>query len=318
MAGRPRLTRRKGRACALLNLLRNLARATLLGLLTAGAVLGQQPSASNSAAKQATTELSISVQDENGVAVPSAHVFIEPGEGGKRLECETDFAGRCNFAGLAPGTYQLHVTKEGFFEFAQAAIDNRAIEAIEVTLNHQRETVEQVNVTYSPPAIDLKKTSESAKLSDREIIELPYTVSRDIRYALPMLPEVVQDGTGQVHVAGSDTRQTYDRLDGFNINSPVGGLLTLRVSVDAIRSVNVETSRSSAETGKGSGGAISFTTGMGDDHFRFTTTDVVPSLQSRKGIHINTWTPRFTFSGPFEKGKAWFAIYPEGEYDQTI
>ncbi len=319
MAENPGLAGKKGRAGTHRNMAWCLARAALLGTFAAGVAFGQTTSSgSKSSAREPSAHLQVTVQDENGVAVPFAHVFVEPSGGGTRLECETDFAGRCDFEGLAPGTDQLHVTKEGFFEFRQAGIDNRTLEGIEVTLNHQRENVEQINVTYSPPAIDLKKTSESAKLDNREIIELPYTVSRDIRYALPMLPEVVQDGTGQVHVAGSDTRQTYDRLDGFNINAPVSGLLTMRVSVDAIRSANVETSRSSAETGKGSGGTISFTTGTGDDRFRFTTTDVVPSLQSRKGIHINTWTPRFTFSGPIEKGKAWFALYPEGEYDQTI
>ncbi len=262
--------------------------------------------------------LSITVLDENGIAVPFAHVFLEPAAGGKSLRCETDFAGHCEFSELAPGSYHLRVAKEGFFEFNQTEIGGQSVEAVEVTLNHQHETIQQVNVTYSPPAIDVKKTSESSSLNSQEIIELPYTVARDIRYALPMNPEVVQDATGQVHVAGADTRQTFDRLDSFNINAPVSGLLTLRVSVDAIRSVNVETSRSPAEIGKGSGGAISFTTGMGDDRFRITTTDFVPSLQDRKGIHINTWTPRFTFSGPLKKGKAWFALYPEGEYDQTI
>jgi Carboxypeptidase regulatory-like domain len=296
----------------------------LLALFLSGAVgtlaVGQTRNVAPRVVEQsgANPSLSVAVQDENGVAVPSAHVFIQPGAGGERHECETDFAGRCEFPHLAGDSYDLRVTKEGYFEFMEKGVETGKVEAVEVTLNHQREMVERVNVTYSPPAIDLKKTTESATLSNREIIELPYTVSRDIRFALPLLPEVVQDGTGQVHVAGADTRQTYDRLDGFNINAPVSGLLTLRVSVDAIRSFNVETSRSRAEIGKGSGGAISFVTGMGDDRFRFTTTDFVPSLQSRKGIHINSWTPRFTFSGPLKKGRAWFALSPEGEYDQDI
>ncbi|MGE5327019.1 MAG: carboxypeptidase-like regulatory domain-containing protein, partial [Deltaproteobacteria bacterium] len=185
----------------------------------------------------------MTVQDENGVAVSGAHVSIENTIGEKLRECETDFSGRCTFKGLTGGSINLRVGKEGYFEFAQKDIEPPEVEAVEVTLNHQRETMEQVRVTYSPPAIDLKQTAQTAKLSNREIIELPYTVSRDIRYALPMLPEVVQDGTGQLHVAGSDTRQTFDRLDGFNINAPVSGLLTLRLSVDAVRSVNVETSR---------------------------------------------------------------------------
>jgi hypothetical protein len=119
-------------------------------------------------------------------------------------------------------------------------------------------------------------------------------------------------------VAGSETRQTPDLLDGFNIDAPVSGLLTLRVNVDAIRSAEAQSSRASAQFGKGSGGVLNLTTGMGDDHFRFSATDFTPSIQNRKGYHVNSWTPRVTFSGPLKKGRAWFLIAPDGEYDLDI
>jgi hypothetical protein len=291
------------------------------GLLAAAtgfaATQSQTPTIQNAPQKGVKTQLAVTVLDENGVPVMSARVVLEP-VGAPSRSCETDFAGRCDFPNLARGVASLRVEKEGFFAFAEKGIEAGTVESIEVTLNHQREALERVNVVYSPPAIDLKKTTESAKLSGQQIIELPFTVSRDIRFALPMLPQVVQDSTGQVHVAGADTRETFDRLDGFNINAPVSGLFTLRVSVDAVRSIDVETSRSPAEFGKGSGGVLSMTTGMGDDKYRFTATDVIPSLQNRKGVHVNNWTPRLTFSGPLRKGKAWFMLAPEGEYDQDI
>ena len=285
--------------------------------LSFAAAQTQPPSQAAEEPQPSVHGLGVMVLDENGVPVSSARVVLEPAAEPAEI-CETDFAGRCEFSNLARGLCNLSVEKEGYFAVAEKRIAVGKVESVEVTLNHLRESVEHVNVIYSPPAIDLKKTTESTKLTSREIIELPYTVSRDIRYALPMLPEVVQDGTGQLHVAGSDTRQTFDRLDGFNINAPVSGLLTLRVSVDAVRSINVETSRSPAEFGKGSGGVLSLTTGMGDDRFRFSGTDFVPSLQNRNGIHINNWTPRLTLSGPIKKGRGWFLLAPEGEYDQNI
>jgi Carboxypeptidase regulatory-like domain len=287
-------------------------------VLSAAPGQNQKAAAENAARGGNGPALSITVQDENGVPVPSAQTMLERPESGTVLRRETDYAGRCEFKDLRAGLYQLRVEKEGFYAFTEKKIEAGKVAAVEVTLNHQRESVERVNVTYSPPAIDLKKTTASTSLNTQEIIELPYTVSRDIRYALPMLPQVLQDGTGQVHIAGSDTRQTYDQLDGFNVNAPVSGLLTMRVSVDAVRHIQVQDSRYPAEFGKGSGGVLSLRTGMGDDRFRFTATDFVPSLQSRKGIHINTWTPRAQFSGPIKKGKAWFLLAPEGEYDQDI
>ena len=54
-----------------------------------------------------------------------------------------------------------------------------------------------------------------------EIVNIPYQTSRDIRYLLPFYPGVVQDATEQVHVAGSETWETLDTIDGFDIRSPV-------------------------------------------------------------------------------------------------
>ncbi len=261
--------------------------------------------------------LVVNVVDENGVAVPAAQVTLTSAAG-QTAQGETDYAGRCQFARLPPGPYQLRVAKEGFFEFIQK--DFRAGETHEarVTLNHQRELVERVNVIYSPPLIDPQKTVSSHTLTSREIIDLPYNVPRDVRYALPMLPGVLQDGTGQIHVDGSDTPQILDVLDGFNISAPGSGLLILRVNTEALRSVSVLDSRYPAEYGQGSGGVLSLITGMGDDRFRFAGTDFLPSLENRRGWHIGTWTPRGALSGPIRRDKAWFLVAPEGEYHTVV
>jgi len=262
--------------------------------------------------------LLVAVVDENNVAVPAAQVTLTEAGGPAVSRGETDHAGRRLFRDLHYGNYELRVAKEGFYEVIEKEVRVGETERAEVTLNHQREFSESVNVIYSPPAIDPAKTTSSKELTSSEIINLPYTVSRDIRYALPLLPGVLQDGGGQLHVNGSSTREIVDQLDGFNITDSGTGAFNLRVSVDAVRSINVESSRYPAEDGKGAGGLISLTTGMGDDRYRYSGTDFLPSVQSRRGIHLNTWTPRVTFSGPLRRGKAWFLLAPEGEYDVDI
>ena len=255
--------------------------------------------------------------DENGVAVQSAQVTLTDADGNSR-KGETDYAGRWAFTDLAPGPYQMRVEKEGFFAVVEQDVQAGTTDTAEVTLNHQRELVERVNVVYSPPAIDPQKTTSSATLSSREIIDLPYPVTRDVRYVLPMLPGVIQDATAQVHVDGSDSPQTIYLLDGFTVNAPASRLFITRVSVDAIRSVTLQNSRYPAEYGGGTGGVLDLSTGMGDDHFRFTGTDFLPSLSETGGVHISGWTPRFMVTGPLRKGKAWFLIAPEGEYNLDI
>ena len=264
------------------------------------------------------------IVDENGVAVPSVQVSLRP-RGGTESERanpsrgETDYAGRCEFEDLKPGLYELRAEKEDFFAFVQNDLRVAETGTLDITLNHRQEFVQHVKVIYSPPAIDPAKTVSGETLTSREIVDLPYAVTRDIRYALPLLPGVLQDGFGQVHVDGADSRQTFDQLDGFNINAVSSGAFTMRVNVDALRSVEVDSSRYPVEYGKGSGGIISLRTGMGDDHFRFSGTDFLPSVQNRKsGLQWNSWTPRLAFSGPLRKGKAWFLLAPEGEYDVTV
>jgi len=63
---------------------------------------------------------------------------------------------------------------------------------------------------------------------------------------------------------------------------------------------------------------LSLNTGIGDDHFRFTATNFIPSVQNKHGWRFDQFLPRFTFSGPIERGKAWFYNAFDGEYDNLI
>src|SRR5208282_1145344 len=264
--------------------------------------------------------LTITVKDETGLAVSYARVTLTPPGSQTPLQASSDFAGRAEFTGLAAGAYSVSVEKEGFYAQLNTAVQIGQTESVDVTLSHQQEYKETVQVTYSPPSIDPAQTSASQRLTSQEIIEIPYPTTRDVRNALPLLPGVLPDNStqGQVHVAGAASNQTLYTLDGFDISQPVSGALDLRVSTDAVRSVDVLTSRYSADSGWGSGGVLNLETGMGDDHFRFFATDFIPSFQNRRGFHIDNATPRFTFSGPLWKGKAWFYEAVEGEYDFNI
>ncbi len=267
-----------------------------------------------------SSHLVVTVVDETAVVVPSAVVILSPPGKQVPLRGSTNFAGRWEFADLAPGGYRLQVEKEGFYAVAINEVRVPETESLEVTLNHQQEYKETVHVIYSPPAIDPAQTATTENLSGAQVIQLPYPTTRDVRNALSLIPGVLPDinGDGQAHVAGAASNQVLYALDGFDISQPVRGLLDLRVSTDAVRSIDVESSRTSAQFGRGSAGVLNLETGMGDDHFRFFATDFIPSFQQRRGFNLQNATPRFTFSGPVSKGKAWFYEAVEGEYDLNI
>ncbi len=282
-----------------------------------------------SAAAQSAPIPTIVVTDENGVAVPSVRVFLQPEasgrpsaspqvEGASAVRCQTDFAGRCQFPELSAGVYELRVEKEGFYALVEAHVEITAGSNIEVAISHQQEVREVVNVHESPPAIDTAQISSKQSLSGLDVINILYPSAHDYRNVLNFIPGVVNDASGQPHIAGAETYQTVTLLDGFNVTQPANGQLLVRVSTDAFRSIEVEPSREPAEEGKGSGGVLSLNTGIGDDHFRFSGTDFVPSVQNKHGWRFDQFLPRFTFSGPVRKGKIWFYNALDGEYDNTI
>src|ERR1700728_2963361 len=268
------------------------------------------------AAAQSAPTPTVAVTDENGVAVSSARVVLQlpplPA-----IRCQTDFIGRCQFPSLPVGQYLLRVEKEGFYALLEP-IKITPGSVIEVAISHQQEVREIVDVHESPPAIDPAQVAAQETISGLDIINIVYPGTQDYRNVLNFIPGVVEDQFGQPHVAGAETYQTVTLLDGFNVTQPANGQLLVRVSSDAFRSIQVEPSREPAEAGKGSGGLLSLNTGIGDDHFRFLATDFIPSVQDKHGLRFDQFLPRFTFSGPIEKGKIWFYNAFDGEYDNTI
>jgi hypothetical protein len=266
---------------------------------------------------QTPQRVSVIVLDENGVAVPAAHVTLQPASPGQTLRCETGISGFCEF--LHPPTIpgQIHVEKEGYYS-AASSIEPAGTSEIEVTLHHLKEIKETVDVHESPPMIESSQTESQEQLTGIDVINIPYPSTHDYRNVLNYIPMVLVDPYAQVHVAGSQTYQSITMLDGLNVTQPSNGQLLLHVSTDAFRSIRVEPSRYSAEFGKGSGGVILLETGIGDDHFRFIATDFIPSWQNKNGWTFDQVNPRLTLSGPIVKKKIWFFDALDGAYRNEV
>ena len=114
--------------------------------------------------------------------------------------------------------------KPGFYQALEDQTD-ASRQTIEVKLAHEQVVRQEVNVVSSTAGIDIEQTSDKSTFNTPEIVNIPYPTSRDIRNLLPFTPGVVQDATGQIHVAGSETYATLDLLDGFDVRSPVSGEL---------------------------------------------------------------------------------------------
>lgn len=294
----------------------------LIAILVPLASYAQRPRAATVRTTQSATGLRIVVivDDENGVAVQGARAQLAgtpTGASSPTYSCETDYAGRCVIRGLRPGNYVLHVDRAGFYRLVVPQVQVGQTDTIEARITHQQEIKESIDVQETVPAIDGEKTADTATLTATDVLNVPFPATHDIRNALPLLPGVIRDQAGNIHVGGASITQTMSVLDGFNIGTPTTSFDDMHVNTDAVRDIDIETGRYSAEYGKGTS-VLGMGTGIGDDRFRFTATNFIPSFQMKRGLSFNQWVPRATFSGPIKKGRAWFFVAPDADYDQTI
>jgi hypothetical protein len=246
------------------------------------------------------------ILDENGLAVPFARVELRSKPSAPASVAISDIAGGFSLQLASPGEYLIHARLPGFFVFDGRTELRNGSNQLHLTLNHLQEFFQAVDVAYSAPTIDPEQPADQKQLTNVEILQAPYAVSQDLRYAMPLLQGVVQDVNGRLHFNGGATDQTNFTLDGFNISDPVSGRFEARLNIEAVRSVDVDSARYSAEKGRGSAGSVDIKTGMGDDRWRFGATNFIPSISSEEGLHLNKWTPRIKVSGPILKGRAWF------------
>jgi Carboxypeptidase regulatory-like domain/TonB dependent receptor len=247
------------------------------------------------------------VVDENGVPVAAAKIKLQS-DSGQMFRAETDGAGRFAVRNIAPGDYKIEARKEDFFVLSDKTVTLRSgSNDVTLTLKHAEELHEQVQVTAAANQIDTQDTAQKETLTAREIRDIPVPNSHVLQESLTALPEVVRDNVGGLHIAGARSGETQYLLDGFEIGDPVNNTLSARFNVDATRAAEVQTSRIGAGYAHSGASVLNLETPDGDDKWRFGTTNPTPGINIQQGVHLGDWYPRFTFSGPIERGRFWFS-----------
>jgi hypothetical protein len=247
------------------------------------------------------------VVDENGLPVGGAQVKLEM-TGGQTFWGTTDDAGAFSVPNLAAGEYTAHIAKPGFFilegqKFELAADSGE----ISFTLNHAEELREKVDVTAPANQVETSETTQKTTLTTVEIRDIPVPSSHYLQESLIVLPQVLLDNQGLLHLAGSQATQVQYLLNGFEIGDPVNNSLDTRFSADAVRSAEVQTGRFGAEYAHPGAAVLSFDTPDGDDHWRFNATDFIPGINVQQGVQLGDFYPRVQVSGPIVSGELWFS-----------
>ena len=260
------------------------------------------------------------VVDENNAGVSAARISVRPAAGGRASdEILAGPTGLFRISLPAPGHYLLSVRQTGYFPLADKPVEaGPGAPEVHLALNHLREVFSSVQVTADPARLDLDRTDSQQTLTGLNIIDVPYPSTHSLRNAMRLIPGVVQDAGGSVHFNGGTENQVLYTLDGFNISDPLTGTFQSHLSVDSVRSMDYSSGRFSPEYGKGSSGTLAIQTDLGSDQFHTSSTNFIPGVDTKNGLHMGSWTPRFGFSGPIVRGRAWFADNIEGQYDVNV
>ena len=269
----------------------------------------------------ADLRLSGLVVDENNTPVAQARVIVRPAgnPAAAPIRAVTNLKGAFALPVAAPGEYRVEVDCDGYFRLQDRHVEvgNRAPD-LTFVLNHTRELYQSLDVPAQLAEIDVDRTVREKRLSENQVLSIPYPATNSVRNALRLMPGVVQDSRGGLHVDGAAEDQVMYTLDGFNISDPLTGKFESRLSVESVRSLELTTGRFSAEYGKGSAGAVEVKTIMGADKIRYSATNFVPGIENHKGLQIGNWTPRLGVSGPIKRGRAWFSDSIDAQYDRNV
>jgi hypothetical protein len=266
---------------------------------------------------QAFVPLSGIVEDETKQPVGGVEVTLHSGTAMQRTT--TNDLGQFRFDSVPSGDFLLDFDKAGFFRLNGYAVTASAEPTeITVTLNHESEVRSQVDVVSTPHEVIPEQMRHEEELVAVEIREDPVPSSHTLQNFLTSIPGVVQDNTGLLHVAGGRVEDTLYTLDGFELNNPATGLFDARVNVDSVRSVEVTTGRYGSQFANAGSGVLALQTNTGDDRWRFGTTNFPPSLSFQRGTHLGNWFPRATFSGPIQRGRAWFSDGASLQHDFAL
>lgn len=276
----------------------------------------------------AETRLSGRITDENNAPISGARVtftrHVADGQSGAEVQhALSDPTGSFVFEIWWPGDYTVVVEKTGYFrlesQFAKARLlETNPANEIHLILNRLRDVSESVNVSASRTGIEMDHTAAAQEVNGMELLSVPYPASNNLRNATRILPGVVRDSNGGMHLNGAAENQTLYTLDGFNISDPLTGKFESRLSVEAVQSMDVISGRPAAEYGKGSAGVFAVNTKMGGDKIRFSATNFFPGVENRKGLVVGSWNPRFNVLGPIRKGRAWFSDSITAQYGKDV
>ena len=228
------------------------------------------------AQSQNTAQISGTVQDSTGAAVPGAQVKVTNTGTSLVRTIETGSAGDYALPNLPVGPYKLEVSKQGFSTYVQNGIVLQVSTSptVDVTLMVGNVS-EQVSVEANAALVETQATGVGTVMERERILELPLNgrVATDlIQYTGAVIPQGVAGNGGypntqQFVIAGGQAYGVAFYLDGSIWNNPWDLANMPLPFPDGLQEFKVETNTLQANNGVHAGGTVTGVTRSGTNSF---------------------------------------------------
>src|SRR5438552_1923184 len=219
------------------------------------------------------------VTDPAGAAIPNAQVTITDTERGETVQTKTNSSGNYTQTHLLAGQYKIVITVPGFADLnATAVVQVDATTRVDARLQIGTAATE-VTVTGETPLLIKDRAEVSTTLTATELERLPI-LDRNITSLLVSLPGAGrypvnsgmssaenQQGDIQTPVNGQLPYSNGFLLDGTENHSNILGLAVVNPNPDALEEFKVTSSNYDAEFGNVSGAMLQGTTKSGTNQY---------------------------------------------------
>jgi carboxypeptidase family protein/TonB-dependent receptor-like protein len=239
-----------------------------------------------------------------GIAVK----LTETTPGSKSKTTVTDFKGSYEFTRLAPGTYNLEASVEGFQPWTIAVTLGPGETATEDVALQISSVEERIEVQGEAVEVATQSVSATATVNQQQLEELPLRTQK-FTEALSMSPSVIRTQEGKLNFNGQAESQGMLLVDSAENVDPVSGSFAIPVPVNAIQNIQVFSTPDSAAYGGFSGGLTRIDIRPPGPAWYYKFLDLVPSFRGKNDhlIGLLNMTPGVEFGGPLIKNKLNFS-----------
>src|SRR3954453_4285614 len=294
------------------------------------ALLLMSPTSSFGQVSLTSGDVTGTVVDPSGAAVPNATVTLKSNDTGATQNATTNATGAYRFHLLNPGSYTLAATAQGL-QASQRALTVAVGQSSTVNLQMQVTSASQtVEVTAEAGVIQTDNGNVSTTISPEIVAEMP-NPGNDLTYYIQTAPGTTmntQGGYGNASSFGISATSNLFTVDGMNENDPFlnlnnSGATNLMLGANDIQTATIVNNGYSGQYGELAGMNVNYVTKSGTNKFHgnmeyFWNGSVLNANdwflnnagQPRAFDNANQWAA--SIGGPVKKDKTFFFVNTEG------